>query len=274
MLASHNKDLAEIDGLQGEERRRSRARRDRGCPRSRIRVRRQESRPRKSGASSGGRKGGTVPNRPTRGSRSMRIRKKLMLERTTPHLCDASTTSRTEKWLRAYLSDLIGERLHSNVCSKEEWVLLIQLLVIGNDDDVLQYSSPDNGEEDHSGTSLVGLFPTCVENRGTLKDLAPWSDCTNEDRLRRPGQICQQLTSLLIRHHGMPRYHFSETQTTSQPPTSHVTKYAQVEIHRITAGCPLTTESMHGNLHADDSVNGRGVSEGTPVSLADAICTI
>ncbi|KAK4194002.1 hypothetical protein QBC40DRAFT_291539, partial [Triangularia verruculosa] len=62
-------------------------------------------------------------------------------------------------------------------------------LIIDNDDDVLQHYPLDNGEEDHSGTRLVGLLLTCIENRGTLKDLAPWSDCTNEDRLRWSRQI-------------------------------------------------------------------------------------
>ncbi|KAK4196449.1 hypothetical protein QBC40DRAFT_287257 [Triangularia verruculosa] len=63
-------------------------------------------------------------------------------------------------------------------------------LIIDNDDDVLQHYPLDNGEEDHSGTRLVGLLLTYIENRGTLKDLAPWSDdCTNEDRLRWSGQI-------------------------------------------------------------------------------------
>ncbi|KAK4663431.1 hypothetical protein QC763_0098480 [Podospora pseudopauciseta] len=63
-------------------------------------------------------------------------------------------------------------------------------LIIDNDDDVLQHYPLDNGEEGHSGTRLVGLLLTYIENRGTLKDLAPWSDdCTNEDRLRWSGQI-------------------------------------------------------------------------------------
>jgi serine/threonine protein kinase len=36
---------------------------------------------------------------------------------------------------------------------------------------------------------LVGLLLTYIENKGTLGDVAPWSDCTNEDRLRRSIQI-------------------------------------------------------------------------------------
>ncbi|ORY58225.1 uncharacterized protein BCR38DRAFT_353237, partial [Pseudomassariella vexata] len=46
----------------------------------------------------------------------------------------------------------------------------------------------DSDEEDHPGTRLVGLL-TYIENQGTLKDIAPWSDCTNEDRLRWSQQI-------------------------------------------------------------------------------------
>ncbi|KAK4191347.1 hypothetical protein QBC35DRAFT_460436 [Podospora australis] len=62
-------------------------------------------------------------------------------------------------------------------------------LVIDNDDDVLQHYPLDSDEENYSGTRLVGLLLTYIENRGTLEDLAPWSDCTNEDRLRWSKQI-------------------------------------------------------------------------------------
>ncbi|KAK4671740.1 hypothetical protein QC764_0098350 [Podospora pseudoanserina] len=63
-------------------------------------------------------------------------------------------------------------------------------LVIDDDDDVLQHYPLDSDEENYSGTRLVGLLLTCIENRGTLKDLAPWSDdCTNKDRLRWSRQI-------------------------------------------------------------------------------------
>lgn len=63
-------------------------------------------------------------------------------------------------------------------------------LVIDNDYDVLQHYPLDNGEHDYPGTRLVGLLLTYIDNRGTLKDLAPWSDdCTNSDRLRWSGQI-------------------------------------------------------------------------------------
>ncbi|KAK4663154.1 hypothetical protein QC763_0095630 [Podospora pseudopauciseta] len=62
-------------------------------------------------------------------------------------------------------------------------------LVIDNDDDVLQHYPLDSDEKDYPGTRLVGLLLTYIENRGTLEDLAPWSDCTNEDRLRWSKQI-------------------------------------------------------------------------------------
>ncbi|VBB80345.1 Putative protein of unknown function [Podospora comata] len=62
-------------------------------------------------------------------------------------------------------------------------------LIIDNDDDVLQHYPLDNSEENHCGTRLVGLLLTYIENRGTLKDLAPWDDCTNEDRLRWSRQV-------------------------------------------------------------------------------------
>jgi serine/threonine protein kinase len=44
-------------------------------------------------------------------------------------------------------------------------------------------------EELRSATRLVGLLLTYIENKGTLKDVAPWSDCINEDRLRWSMQI-------------------------------------------------------------------------------------
>ncbi len=62
-------------------------------------------------------------------------------------------------------------------------------LIIDNDDDVLQHYPLDGNEEDHHGTRLVGLLLTPIESKGTLADLAPWSDCTNEDRLRWSRQI-------------------------------------------------------------------------------------
>jgi hypothetical protein len=62
-------------------------------------------------------------------------------------------------------------------------------LIIDNDEDVLQHYPLDSDEEDYPGTRLVGLLLTYIENKGTLYDLAPWSDCTNEDRLRWSTQI-------------------------------------------------------------------------------------
>lgn len=62
-------------------------------------------------------------------------------------------------------------------------------LIIDNDEDVLQHYPLDSDEEDESGTRLVGLLVTYIENRGTLNDLAPWSDCANKDRLRWSEQI-------------------------------------------------------------------------------------
>lgn len=62
-------------------------------------------------------------------------------------------------------------------------------LIIDNDENVLQHYPLDRDEEYHPGTRLVGLLLTYIENKGTLKDLAPWSDCTNEDRLRWSTQI-------------------------------------------------------------------------------------
>ncbi|KAJ5130043.1 uncharacterized protein N7515_006082 [Penicillium bovifimosum] len=62
-------------------------------------------------------------------------------------------------------------------------------LIIDNDEDVLQHYPLDSDEEYHPGTRLVGLLLTYIENKGTLEDLAPWSDCTNEDRLRWSTQI-------------------------------------------------------------------------------------
>lgn len=62
-------------------------------------------------------------------------------------------------------------------------------LVIDSDDDVLRHYPLNHGEKNYSGIRLVGLLLTYIENRGTLKDLAPWSDCTNEDRFRWSRQI-------------------------------------------------------------------------------------
>lgn len=69
-------------------------------------------------------------------------------------------------------------------------------LIIDKDDDVLQHYHLDSDEEDFPGTRLVGLLLTYVENKGTLEDLAPWSDCTEEDRLRWSQQIFDSVRSL------------------------------------------------------------------------------
>ncbi|KAJ5938974.1 hypothetical protein N7466_002108 [Penicillium verhagenii] len=62
-------------------------------------------------------------------------------------------------------------------------------LIIDNDKEFLQHYPLDSNEEDYSCTRLVGLLLTYIENKGTLRDVAPWSDCTNEDRLRWSMQI-------------------------------------------------------------------------------------
>ncbi|OBT38930.1 hypothetical protein VE00_10562 [Pseudogymnoascus sp. WSF 3629] len=69
-------------------------------------------------------------------------------------------------------------------------------LVIDKDDDVLQHYHLDSNEEGFSGTRLVGLLLTYIENKGTLEDLAPWSDCTNEDRFRWSAQIRESVKCL------------------------------------------------------------------------------
>ncbi|KAJ5723074.1 hypothetical protein N7488_001109 [Penicillium malachiteum] len=62
-------------------------------------------------------------------------------------------------------------------------------LIIDNDEDSLPHWPLDSDEEVCSGTRLVGLLLTYIENKGTLENVAPWSDCTNEDRLRWSTQI-------------------------------------------------------------------------------------
>ncbi|KAK3933808.1 hypothetical protein QBC46DRAFT_401172 [Diplogelasinospora grovesii] len=69
-------------------------------------------------------------------------------------------------------------------------------LIIDEDDDVLQHYHLDSDEKDYPGTRLVGLLLTYIENKGTLVDLAPWSDCKNEDRSRWSGQICESVKCL------------------------------------------------------------------------------
>ncbi|KAJ5567123.1 hypothetical protein N7535_006429 [Penicillium sp. DV-2018c] len=62
-------------------------------------------------------------------------------------------------------------------------------LVIDDDEDVLQHYPLDSDKENYPGTRLVGLLLTYIENKGTLDDVAPWTDCTNEDRFRWSTQI-------------------------------------------------------------------------------------
>ncbi|KAJ4307346.1 hypothetical protein N0V88_000729 [Collariella sp. IMI 366227] len=71
-------------------------------------------------------------------------------------------------------------------------------LVIDNDEDVLQHYSfdPKSDEEDCVGTRLVGLLISYIENKGTLAEVAPWSDCANEDRLRWQRQIERSVEQL------------------------------------------------------------------------------
>lgn len=74
----------------------------------------------------------------------------------------------------------------------------VHSLVIDHDDNVLQHYpiDPDDNDEIWPGTRLVGLLLTYIENKGTLSDLAPWSDCTNEDRSRWARQIRQSIERL------------------------------------------------------------------------------
>ncbi|KAH9905223.1 hypothetical protein F4778DRAFT_769908 [Xylariomycetidae sp. FL2044] len=61
---------------------------------------------------------------------------------------------------------------------------------------VLQHYRVNDDEENHSGTRLVGLLLSYIDSRGTMRDLAPWADCTNEDRLRWSEQINESLKCL------------------------------------------------------------------------------
>jgi serine/threonine protein kinase len=47
----------------------------------------------------------------------------------------------------------------------------------------------DRDEEDYPGMGLIGLLLTYIDNKGTLTDVAPWPDCTDEDRFRWLRQI-------------------------------------------------------------------------------------
>jgi hypothetical protein len=62
-------------------------------------------------------------------------------------------------------------------------------LIIDNDKKFLQHYPLDSNEEDNPRKRLVGLLLTYIENKGTLEGVAPWSDCTNEDRRRWSKQI-------------------------------------------------------------------------------------
>lgn len=64
-------------------------------------------------------------------------------------------------------------------------------LVIDDPGDVLQHFADDpNAEENHSPhPRLVGLLLTDIDSDGTLAELAPWSDRTDEDRRRWARQI-------------------------------------------------------------------------------------
>ncbi|KAK4101192.1 hypothetical protein N658DRAFT_496493 [Parathielavia hyrcaniae] len=90
--------------------------------------------------------------------------------------------------LRAY-KRILADAEASPALLSDVRICRLQGLVIDRDHDVLQHYPPDSDEEDHPGTRLVGLLLTYIESKGTLKDLAPWSDCTNEDRLRWSKQI-------------------------------------------------------------------------------------
>ncbi|KAI3342717.1 hypothetical protein F4824DRAFT_117038 [Ustulina deusta] len=71
-------------------------------------------------------------------------------------------------------------------------------LVIDDDVNVLQHYhfDPNSEEGDCSGTRLVGLLLTHIENKGTLEELAAWSTCTNEQRARWSTQICDSVQCL------------------------------------------------------------------------------
>ncbi|KAK3933564.1 hypothetical protein QBC46DRAFT_275519 [Diplogelasinospora grovesii] len=63
-------------------------------------------------------------------------------------------------------------------------------IVVDNDDDLPQHYPPDERgaregqDRDGHNKRLVGILLTYVENKGTLKALAPWSDCAQELRPR------------------------------------------------------------------------------------------
>ncbi|KAI1118288.1 hypothetical protein F5Y14DRAFT_463317 [Nemania sp. NC0429] len=74
-------------------------------------------------------------------------------------------------------------------------------LVIDSGNDVLQHYHLDSDEEDAYWDDppdrfLVGLLLTCIKNEGTMYDLAPRTDCTNEDRGRWLRQIRGSVQSL------------------------------------------------------------------------------
>ncbi|CAJ2509176.1 Uu.00g142020.m01.CDS01 [Anthostomella pinea] len=70
-------------------------------------------------------------------------------------------------------------------------------LLIDEDDDVLQHYDIDDSEEYRPGVQrLVGLLFTYIDNKGTLRHIAPWSDCSNEDRSCWSRQIHNTVTSL------------------------------------------------------------------------------
>ncbi|KAI0411142.1 hypothetical protein F5X98DRAFT_368287 [Xylaria grammica] len=78
------------------------------------------------------------------------------------------------------------------------YICRLRGLIIDNDDDVLQHYHFDiKGDKEYwPGTRLVGPLLTYTENKGTLDDIAPWSDCANEDRVRWSGQIRESVQSL------------------------------------------------------------------------------
>ncbi|KAI1200241.1 hypothetical protein F5X97DRAFT_332238 [Nemania serpens] len=77
---------------------------------------------------------------------------------------------------------------------QDAYICRLHGLVIDHSNDVLQHYHLDSDEEevdddDSPHGTLVGLLLTYIENKGTMEDLAPWTDCTNEERARWLEQI-------------------------------------------------------------------------------------
>ncbi|KAI1736020.1 hypothetical protein F4680DRAFT_433940 [Xylaria scruposa] len=116
--------------------------------------------------------------------------------------------------LRSHDKILVASEANpSSLCNA--YICRLHGLIIDDDDDVLQHyqlhtypedsdedsdeddSDTENCDEDKShGTRLVGLLLTYIENRGTMHYVAPWPDCTNEERTRWSRQIRESVQTL------------------------------------------------------------------------------